>query len=613
VPNPWYGKAVLQAFWWNCANTQYSSWYTYLAELAPRLAAMGFDGIWTPQPCKANGIYSNMGYAPYDYYDLGEKNQQGGVGTWFGTQDEFLRMIAVCHANGLEVYPDIVLDHSGGAVGKTYQLSGFAGAGSGRWPRSWLDFHPNPDHQGCLGDWCVDRFDDDICYRGRCSDSGTVNPETYMRPMARGWFVWFVKQTGVDGFRFDDVKDYPPEIVEDLLWNAMGDPIDYFCVGEFIPNNVPGCLDQWTAAVNGRSGTFDYGLRPALVNMVYYPDSFDMGSLPNYQQQSRQKTVPFVNNHDLWHGEFWDSSGDNQTDHTGYPQNKNEALGPTLDPDNPRTPLAYAFAITVDGNPLFFYEDLFQNFEPYRSTTTAAAIPTRPWMENLLWCHQKLAFKSGDYFVRYQGSQKLLILERGARAIVAINNDDNWNSQWISTAFLPNTQLHDYSGSRTDDIWTNQDSWVEIAVPPCSYSVWGPAGVTGGFAPTPRRTVQQFEMADDLGDNDPATPQYGGYAVPAVYRTAGAIWPAQASQVNVAVYADAPQQVDLLIQPPAGAPAIPVFVNGTATPNVPFAASFSVAAEGRHVLTARLSRPGAAAARLYLKVDYMGPATSALF
>jgi hypothetical protein len=125
--------------------------------------------------------------------------------------------------------------------------------------------------------------------------------------------------------------------------------------------------------------------------------------------------------------------------------------------------------------------------------------------------------------------------------------------------------------------------------------------------------VQQFEMADDLGDNDPATPQYGGDAVPAVYRTAGAIWPAQSSQVNVAVYADAPQQVDLLIQPPAGAPAIPVFVNGTATPNVPFAASFSVAAEGRHVLTARLSSQGAAAARLYLKVDYMGPATSALF
>jgi alpha-amylase len=613
MPNPWNGKAVLQAFWWNCANTQYASWFDYLAKLAPRLAAMGFDGIWTPQPCKDASGTSSMGYTPFDYYDLGSKSQNWGPATKFGTQDEFLRMIAVCHANGLEVYPDIVLDHCGGGPGKRYAPSAFSGAGRGRWPRSWLDFHPNPDHQGCFGDWCIDRFDDDICYRGRCSDSGNVNPETYMRPQARAWFTWFVKQTGVDGFRFDDVKDYPPEIVEDLLWNAMGDSIDYFCVGEFIPNNVPGSLDQWTAAVNGRSGTFDYPLRYALVNLVYYPNGFDIGSLPNSQQQNRLKSVPFVNNHDLWHGEFWDSSGDNQNDHTGDPQNAAEGLGATLDPDNPRTPLAYAFAVTADGNPQFFYEDLFRNFSPYRDATTADAIPTRPWAENLLWCHQKLAFKSGDYFVRYQGSRQLLILERGARAIVAINNSDNWLSQWISTAFFPNTQLHDYSGSMPTDIWINQDGWALISVPPCSYSIWGPTGITGGFSPSSRRTVQQFEMADDLGDNDPASFRYGGNAIPATYRAAGAIWPASASQINVSIYADSPQQVDLLIQAPEGAPDIPAMLGGLATPNVPFFVNYPVAVEGRYVLTSRLSNPGDSPARLYLKVDYLGPATSILF
>ena len=115
MPNPWNGKAVLEVFWWNCSNTSYSSWYTYLAKLAPTIAKLGFDGIWTPPPCKGNGIAQNMGYEPYDYYDLGQKNQQGGVATWFGSQDDFLRMVAVCHANGLEVYPDIVLDHCGPA------------------------------------------------------------------------------------------------------------------------------------------------------------------------------------------------------------------------------------------------------------------------------------------------------------------------------------------------------------------------------------------------------------------------------------------------------------------------------------------------------------------
>jgi alpha-amylase len=194
--------------------------------------------------------------------------------------------------------------------------------------------------------------------------------------------------------------------------------------------------------------------------------------------------------------------------HTFSPNFNNFKLGSSIDPDNWRTPLAYAVAITVDGSPQFFYDDLFQNYPAERASVSADTIPTRPWVENLVWCHQKLAFKSGDYFVRYQDSQQLLILERGARAIVAINNDGvNWHNAWISTAFFPKTQLHDYSGSRPDDIWTNQDGWVNIAVPPLSYSIWGPAGVTGGFSPAPRRTVQQFEMADDLGDSNPATPR----------------------------------------------------------------------------------------------------------
>ena len=76
--NPWNGKVVLEVFWKNCWNGNYPfDWYTYLAKLAPRLAAMGFDGIWTPPPCKDTNAESNMGYTPYDYYDLGQKNQNG--------------------------------------------------------------------------------------------------------------------------------------------------------------------------------------------------------------------------------------------------------------------------------------------------------------------------------------------------------------------------------------------------------------------------------------------------------------------------------------------------------------------------------------------------------
>jgi alpha-amylase len=602
MPNPWNGKAVLEVFYWGCWNTLFpNDWYTYLAKLCPAIAGLGFDGIWIPPPCKDSATDAPMGYTPYDYYDIGQKNQSTRVATQFGTQDAFLRLVAVAHANGLEVYPDIVLDHCGdGAVDPSspyknipslartmIQPNGFAGSGTGRWPRNWLDFHDNPQHENGWGDWVVSNAGHDFCYQGRCTDSGNGDTNCAARANARAWFVWFVKQTGADGFRFDDVKGFPPEVVADLLYNAMGPGNEYFCVGEYIPDQASSEQDNWADGTLNRSGTFDYILRDNLAALANSNGFFNVGNLPSVQQQNRQKTVPFVNNHD----------------------NADDTIGPQAFPDNPRTQLAYAVAITVDGSPQFYFEDLFQNY----NNTAPSAIATRPWMVNLVWCHQKLAFKSGDYFVRYQGDQQLLILERGARAIVAINNDgNNWHSQWVSTAFFPNTQLHDYSGSVQEDIWTNQDGWAYIAVPPCSYSVWGPAGITGGFSPAVRRTVQQFEMADDLGDNDPATPQYGGYAIPGAYRNAGAIWPAAASQVNLSVYADAPQQVELLIQAPARAASIPA-VAGVATPTIPLVISFAVEVEGRHLLTAKLSSPGDPPARLYVKVDYLGPAVSTAF
>jgi alpha-amylase len=622
MSNPWNGKVILEAFWWNCWNAAYPhDWYTFLAKLAPRIAALGFDGIWTPPPCKDTNAIGNMGYSPFDYYDLGNKFQSGATSTRFGDQDAFLRLIAVAHANGLEVYPDIVLDHcDGGALDTSapwpntytdYHFAGFAGPGTGRWPHSWLDFHAHPAHWNNTGDWAASSFGSDICYQGRCSDSGAADENCYMRAQARAWFTWFVRQTGVDGFRFDDVKGYPPEIVEDFLYNAMGDRLDYFCVGEVVSFNTSD-VDAWANATLNRSGTFDYPFRQALFALVNSNGYFDVSTLPGLQQQNRFKTVPFLNNHDLYAGAYWDSSNADAADHTGNVQNTDEHIAGTVDPDNPRTQLAYAVAMAVDGSPQLFYDDLFINFPPQRGTTTADAIPTRPYLENLVWCHQKLAFKSGAYLVRYQASQQLLIIERSGQAIIAINNDgDNWHDAWIPTAFAPNTQLHDYSGSRPDDIWTNSDGWAEIAVPPLSYAVWGPAGITGGFAPTARRTVQQFEMADDLGDSNPQSLGYGGAAIPTTFRTAGAIWPAVGSQVNLSIYSDTPQQIDLLIAMPNSTPVLQP--SGQSTPNVPFTASFTVAQEGRHILQARLSTAGAEPATIYIKADYLGPAISDLF
>jgi alpha-amylase len=56
-----------------------------------------------------------------------------------------------------------------------------------------------------------------------------------------------------------------------------------------------------------------------------------------------------------------------------------------------------------------------------------------------------------------------------------------------------------------------------------------------------------------------------------------------------------------------------VTCGGAATPTAPLAIGVNVPQEGRYILQAKLSNGGARPGRLYVKVDYLGPAESALF
>jgi alpha-amylase len=640
--NPWNGKVVLQAFWWDCLNRSYQTdangtggWYSYLAKLAPRLRDMGFDGIWVPPPCKGANATGGMGYDLYDHYDLGNKFQKGSTGTRFGDQDAFLRMIAVVHANGLEVYPDMVLNHlSGGAPDpnawgkikeKSFQYAGFAGSNRGRWVKSWLDFHPNPHHSAANDDWRKVEFGPDICYRAPCCDWDCESGGHYMRDNAREWFIWFRKQTDVDGFRFDAVKHFPPDVVEDLLFNAMdkgkgeAQQRRYFAVGEFVVGAAEkGRLDDWASQTKNRCGTFDFALRDALLQMVQSGGFFDTGSLPNFQQLNRFKTVPFVNNHDSWRGRFSDSSGNGKADHTGNPKNSDEILA-TIDPDDPRADVAYAVAMAVDGSPMVYYEDLFDNDDSdKREQADPATYATRSYVENLVWCHQKLDFKDGAYKVRFQGSPDLLVIERAGKAVIGIN--DNGNQQQtatIDTDFGPNVTLHDYSGSTAVNLQTDGQGRLTVAVPPMSYCVWGPVGIGGGFLGHPRRTTQEFQLADDLGDSNPSSLRYGGDVVASEFRTGGSVWLAANTLTKLWVYADAERGVDLRIRKPRfdGAKADDqgeYTKSGLASPETPLYLEFTADREGYHQLAAKLSAAGDPM-RVYLKVEYEAPAASTKF
>src|SRR5690606_15196205 len=77
--------------------------------------------VWIPPTIKnlSFGSEPGVGYAPFDNYDLGDKFQKGLTTTRLGTKDELLRMVAVLHANGIEVIQDIVPNHLIGAGSNT--------------------------------------------------------------------------------------------------------------------------------------------------------------------------------------------------------------------------------------------------------------------------------------------------------------------------------------------------------------------------------------------------------------------------------------------------------------------------------------------------------------
>jgi alpha-amylase len=69
--------------------------------MAPRLREMGVDAVWLPPTPKNKSATNDVDYSPFDPYHLGYKFQKSDVCTRFGSQDEFLCLVTVLHANGL--------------------------------------------------------------------------------------------------------------------------------------------------------------------------------------------------------------------------------------------------------------------------------------------------------------------------------------------------------------------------------------------------------------------------------------------------------------------------------------------------------------------------------
>lgn len=436
---------IMQAFYWDCPKQEGKEfeWWNLLKEKIKPLKAAGFTALWLPPACKAANMGGmSMGYDPYDYYDLGDIEQKGSVPTWFGTRSQLEALIQEIHTNGMQVYADMVLNHTNGA--DEQELNELDGQmrwtkytpGSGKFTRDWKCYHPS----------YFERWDDlvfegmpDLCHR---------NPYVYseLTEYAR----WLIEDIGFDGLRYDFVKGYGTWIINAILERLYQrvPPAHFspFGVGEYWDSEL--YITQWLKETNAFTdnpvSAFDFPLRGRLKDLC---DSYGF-SLKTLTLKGTLVTdglskwaVTFIENHDIIR----------------------------TDPICNDKMMAYAYILTHEGYPCVFWQDYY-NFglaqEGYKSGIAALINAHEEYAgggTNILYCDDDL------YIMQRRGTDT----QKGL--IFVLNNTARWDgrqvaTQWASTHFIPvawrgkdneDTPSDKYSdGTGTSEFWAPTRGYV---------------------------------------------------------------------------------------------------------------------------------------------------------
>jgi len=435
----------MQTFYWDCPNDleQPFGWWSFIKSKVTELRQAGFTAFWLP-PLNKAAEQQSMGYDPFDYYDLGDIDQKGGVPTWFGSKADLLALIEEAHQNNIDLYADLVFNHnSGGELEENphdhiSRWTKFE-PGSGKFNRNWICFHPSPYETMdglSFGDM------PDLCHR---------NPDVYDALLEYG--RWLLEEIGIDGFRYDFVKGYGAWMVRAIqeLRGLKGEQ-------SFKPFGVGECWDSdrtindWLAEVNTWSdnpiSAFDFPLRWRLQDLCM-TDGFSLKTLTAggtiLTDGFPSIGVTFVENHDV-------------------------ARSSPITTDKL---LAYSYILTHEGYPCVFWQDYYQ----YNLAKTG----TLNGIDALVKAHEQ--FAGGSTSILYVDDNLYIMQRKGfgpqPGLIYVLNNNATWNGAWVQTQWLNKTMKVIAHWGSTDlaapqDKQTNAEGWSDFWAPGRGYAVYAP-------------------------------------------------------------------------------------------------------------------------------------------
>jgi alpha-amylase len=486
----------------NGVMMQYFHWYippdgnlwNEFKERVAELAEVGVTSVWLPPAYKGTGGGYDVGYGVYDMYDLGEFDQKGSVRTKYGTKDEYLAAIAAAKEVGIRVYADVVFNHRLGGDGmeetqavplnpenrreaigdlqpvKVWTHFNFAGRQGQYSDFEWhwwhfdaVDYNALNEGENAVYLFKGKEFDKNVDlekgifdYLMGC-DLDMTNPE--VKEELKHWGAWYVKTTGVDGFRFDAVKHVRADFFSEWLDHCRkqaGKPL--FAVGEYWSYEVE-ALHYFIEVTGGDVLLFDAPLHLNFSIASNQGKDYDLRQIfdNTLVQQQPALAVTLVDNHD------------------SQPLQALESVVETW-----FKPLAYALILLrQDGYPCIFYADYYGAHYTDRGNDGEEY---EIWLDSHQWLIDKFLYARctyayGDQYDYFDHGNTIGWTRLGDRehpggmAVVLSNGDAGMKSMEVGQ---PNTTYIDLTEHIADPVQTNEEGWGEFRCEAGSVSVWVP-------------------------------------------------------------------------------------------------------------------------------------------
>ncbi|MGT2797790.1 alpha-amylase [Streptococcus intermedius] len=476
-------QTLMQYFEWYLPND--GQHWNRLAKDAPHLASKGIRKVWMPPAFKATSS-NDVGYGIYDLFDLGEFNQKGTVRTKYGLKEEYLKAIKSLKENGIEPIADVVLNHKAAAdykerftvievdpndrtvaLSEPFEIKGwtkftFPGRHKKYNNFEWHWYHftgtdydaqrnksgiylIQGDNKGWADDDLVDNENGNFDYL-MYADLDFKHPEVIQN--LYDWADWFIKTTGIHGFRLDAIKHIDSFFMGNFIRDISakyGD--DFYVFGEFWNSDE--------TANNDYLGSIDY--RFDLVDVKLHHNLFDASragsgyDLRNIFEQTLVKNHPesavtFVDNHDTQRG---------------------QALESTI--EEWFKPAAYALILLREaGLPCVFYGDY------YGVNGEFAQDSFQTVLDKLLDIRLNLAYgEQKDYF----DDEHCIAWTRSGKdngqpiAVILTNNQANSKRMYVGENWA-GKEFKDYLGNNPSTVIIEEDGWADFPVAEKSVSVW---------------------------------------------------------------------------------------------------------------------------------------------